>query len=69
MTAGSLAILGLGMAMAVFVAWALWPRRRARPGPHNNWRQRSGDEVASGKTRAAGLEDVPHSIGYGSEGD
>ena len=69
MTAGSLAILALGTALAIFVAWALWPRRRAQPGPHNNWRQRSGDEVESGKTRAAELEDVPYSIGYGSEGD
>ena len=69
MTAGDVLLLALGALVGTLALWAMRPRRRPRPGPHNNWRQRSGDELGSGKTRPEGLEGVPHSIGYGSEGD
>lgn len=62
MTAGDLALLALAVLIAAFTLWALWPRSRPRPGAHNNWQQRGGGEVESGKTRPAGLEDVPYSI-------
>jgi hypothetical protein len=69
MTAGDIALLALGVLAAAFTAWALWPRPKWRPGPRNNWRQRSGDEVESGKTPPAGLEGVPYSIGPEGSGD
>lgn len=68
MTAGDIVLLALGVLIGALALWAMRPRPRPRPGPHNNWRQRSGAEVESGKTRAEGLEDAPHSIGYGAEG-
>lgn len=69
MTAGDIAILLVGALIAVFVAWTLWPRRRPWAGPGNNWRQRSGDEIESGKTRPEGIEGVSNSIVYGAQGE
>ena len=63
-----LAILALGIAMAAFTAWALWPRRRLRPGPKNNWRQRSADDIESAKTDATGGNIPPETVAFGLYG-
>jgi hypothetical protein len=64
MTAGDIALLALGVLMAALTLWALWPRSRPRAGPGNNWRQRSGDEVQSGKTDSAADFDSPYLIAF-----
>lgn len=66
MTGGDMLLLALGVLLGGLALWAIRPRPRRRAGPHNNWRQRSGDEVRSGNSRTDGLDDVPHSIGYGA---
>lgn len=68
MTAGDLALFGLGIAMAAFAAWALWPRRRARAGPHNNWKQRSPTDIESAKTDATGGNIPPEDVALGLYG-
>ncbi|HEX8621703.1 MAG TPA: hypothetical protein VF718_06995 [Allosphingosinicella sp.] len=62
MTIGDIASVALGLSVAGAVLWAMWPRSRTRAGPRNNWRQRSGDEIESGKAGAAGDFDSPYLI-------
>lgn len=68
MTVGSLALVALGIAMAAFAVWALWPRRRPRAGPHNNWRQRSATDIESAKTDATGGNTSPSDVAFGLYG-
>jgi uncharacterized iron-regulated membrane protein len=64
MTTGDLALLCLAVAMAAFTAWALWPRRRLRAGPENNWQQRSATEIDSAKTDATGGNIAPVTVAF-----
>lgn len=68
MTAGSLTVLALGIILAAFAAWALWPRRRLRAGPRNNWQQRSATDVDSAKTDATGGNTSPSDVAFGLYG-
>jgi hypothetical protein len=68
MTAGNIGLLVLGIAMAIFAVWALWPHRRSRPGPKNNWRQRGGEEAGSARNRGPDF-DSPYLSAWGDSSD
>jgi hypothetical protein len=55
--------------MAAFTVWALWPRRRSRPGPKDNWQQRSATDIESAKTDATGGNTSPVDVALGLHAD
>jgi len=47
MTAKAFFLLALFVGLVAFALWGIWPRKKIKPGPHNNWAQRGGSELFS----------------------
>jgi hypothetical protein len=61
-------LLVAGACMLAFAMWAMWPRKKVRAGPENNWQQRDGTEVFSAETDANGGTTDPVTVAIGTGG-
>ena len=68
MTIKFLLLLALLFGLVVFAVWGMWPRKKLRSGPHNNWQQRDGTEIFSNETHADDTTVPPVDVALGTGG-